>query len=273
LGRQYPNDVRPEIPNNLRTSPVALRHWLRERIDAIQTGEAAHTPTIATGWRTVDKALPGGGLRRGMIHEWFGIEASTPDTSENAPSARREWIPPLLILAHLADRATTINGQAERGWCVWIGARIWPAPHAIANALPRTLLVDPSTAADRLWAIDACLRCPGLVVIADGSALDTAATRRLQLAAESAGAISIIARPPHEIGCLSAAATRWRVAHATTGHADGAQRWKVKLFRCKGVASTVTHGSSVVLERNDVGAVVDVSPDVGERSGYASIAS
>ena len=59
-----------------------------------------------------------------------------------------------------------------------------------------------------LWAIDLA-RCTAVAaVVADGSRL--AATRRLQLAAESGSALVLCARPPEEIDHLSAATTRWR---------------------------------------------------------------
>jgi hypothetical protein len=72
----------------------------------------------------------------------------------------------------------------------------------------RSLFVDSRTEGDRLWAIDAALRCPGVVVVADGSSLNTAATRRLQLAAEATGTIAFLARPAHEVKSISVAATR-----------------------------------------------------------------
>ncbi|MCC6322944.1 MAG: hypothetical protein IT438_16090 [Phycisphaerales bacterium] len=263
----------------MRTDPAALRRWLRERIDAIEVGEAGTHETFSTGWRGLDEVLPSGGLRCGAIHEWFGLEPHAADPA--SPAIRGSWTPPLLILAHLAQRAASTRAG---GWSIWIGARIWPTTHALTCAgidgaddparLARTLLIDPPTAADRLWAIDAALRCPGVVVIADGSSLDTAATRRLQLAAESGGGIGLLARPPHERACLSVAATRWSVRHAALSSVPADRpRWEVQLVRCKGAPSLLTDGRSVVLERNDAGSVVDVSPEVGERSGRAAIAS
>ena len=100
--------------------------------------------------------------------------------------------------------------------------------------MQRSIFVDPPDGASRLWTIDLAARCPGVAaVVADGSGLDMAATRRLQLASEAGSALVLCARPPNEVDHLSAAATRWlvRCAPAT----DKAPRWIVELLRCKGV--------------------------------------
>jgi hypothetical protein len=52
--------------------------------------------------------------------------------------------------------------------------------------LDRSVFVDPATPAERVWAIELALRCAGVAaVIADGTALSMAESRRLQLAATS----------------------------------------------------------------------------------------
>lgn len=81
------------------------------------------------------------------------------------------------------------------------------------SLLACSLLLDARDHAERLWAVDVCLRSPAVAaVIVDASGFDMAATRRLQLAAESRqGALGLLVRPPHELSRLSAASTRWRV--------------------------------------------------------------
>ena len=154
------------------------------------------------------------------VHEWFGVAHTA-----------RSWAPPLGILLHLALRSL----EGSPGCVVWIGRRCWPYPHALNSAgLQRSIFVDPPDGASRLWTIDLAARCSGVAaVVADGSGLDMAATRRLQLASEAGSALVLCARPPNEVDRLSAAATRWlvRCAPAT----DKAPRWIVELLRCKGV--------------------------------------
>ena len=70
-------------------------------------------------------------------------------------------------------------------------------------------------------------------MIADASGLSMAATRRLQLAAESGRSLALLARPPGERHELSVATTRWLVGWQPTRL--GRPRWSIELFRCKGV--------------------------------------
>lgn len=117
-----------------------------------------------------------------------------------------------------------------------------------------SLFVDPGSgyaqAGQRLWAIDTALRCPSVTaIVADGSGLPMAATRRLQLAAAAGDALVLLARPPVEVGEVSAATTRWAVtrAHGTATEPGTEQqidgdlpsdaappRWRVELLRAKG---------------------------------------
>ncbi|MHC4421972.1 MAG: ImuA family protein, partial [Planctomycetota bacterium] len=154
------------------------------------------------------------------VHEWFGVAHHV-----------HGWTPPLGILLHLALRSL----EGSSGCVAWIGRRCWPYPRVLNGAgLQRSIFVDPPDGASRLWTIDLAARCPGVAaVVADGSGLDMAATRRLQLSAEAGSALVLCARPPNEVDRLSAAATRWRVRCApATGRAP---RWIVELLRCKGV--------------------------------------
>jgi hypothetical protein len=101
-----------------------------------------------------------------------------------------------------------------------------------SSLLFRSLFIHPPDDASRLWAIDLALRSSAAsVVIADGSKLKMAESRRLQLAAERGRALALLARPSWEGAELSAAATRWRV-HRTPSPSS-APRWIVELLRCK----------------------------------------
>ncbi len=207
-------------------------------------------PALATGW-----ALGKGRLRRGAIHEWFGADTA---------GARSDWTPPLAVLTHLARRALLASeAMAEREAVLWIGRRVWPYPCTLlgdfevrdvasgerfatlelervvspaASALfARSLFVDPPDASQRLWAIDAALRCPSVAaVVGDASTFDMASTRRLQLAAEAGKGLGLLVRPPRDEGELSAAATRWRIRRALPVEGNARPRWTLELLRCKG---------------------------------------
>jgi len=122
----------------------------------------------------------------------------------------------------------------------------------------RSLFVDTGDDdSRRLWAIDTALRSPGVTaIVADGSRLGMAATRRLQLAAAASAErgddapLALLARPTGEAGEISAATTRWmvrRIARRADGRGDVGHerqghepqrheepRWSLDLMRVKG---------------------------------------
>ncbi len=200
---------------------------------------------LATGLNEIDHVL-GGGLQAG-VHEWYGRKfeirnskfeekrhRGTPARRDLAPGQRHEGVignlqsdrpstivnrqfVPLCIFVHLAWRALEANPSR---WIIWVGKKCFPYPAVLARdsgrdlrLLQRSLFVRAESLADRVWVADLAVRC-GLAgaVIADGSSLDMAATRRLQLAAKSRGAFIFLARPPQDLDKLSAASTRWMIA-------------------------------------------------------------
>ncbi len=213
----------------------------------------------------VDPGWEGPSLARGMIHEWF--------VGGLIESSRNDW-PPLGILAHLAARA--LEGEPGVGGRVlWIGRRCWPYPPALAAFSPvllrRSVFVEaPHTPpAARVWAIDAALRCPAITaVVADGSGLDIAATRRLQLAAHAGRALALIARPFREIQELSTAATRWVVGRRVFAGRPG---WTVELVRRKGVGHLMEVGWRCGLEWDHASGVVGVPADVVRGPGAEAV--
>jgi len=171
------------------------------------------------------------------VHEWFGVaDSSFMPRMPRMPRMSR-WIPPLGILLYLARRS--LGCSDGHAGVVWIGRRCWPflqglSPDDRRVLLQQSIFIDPPDDMSRLWAIDLAARCPAVAaVVADGSRLDMAATRRLQLAAEAGSALVLCARPPEEIDHLSAATTRWRVRCASSS--DKIPRWNVELLRCKGM--------------------------------------
>jgi protein ImuA len=204
----------------------------------------ARPEVLSTGIPPIDIFLPQNGLKLGCTHEWFGWEDQGPS----------HWFSPLTILAALALRAF-IQVPSAAGLAIWIGRRVWPSPAVLEGVgrgggrgggqgvLGRSLFLDPSDTGSRLWAIDQCLRCPDVrVVVADGSGLDMAASRRLQLAAESnpnpvpLRPLVLLARPPRERPpkTISAAETRWVVKPELPPAPGPFPCWRVELLRCKG---------------------------------------
>jgi len=269
---------------------------------------------LPTGWTGVDDGLLGGGLACGAVHEWFGVEGGGGEDSGGGGSSPafgrddRLLLPPLAILSHLAFEAVARDGHRL---AVWVGRRCRPYLRSLVREgggdrrlLHRSIFVDPANDAERLWAIDLAARCLGVAaVVADGSGLDMAASRRLQLAAQATGggALVLLARPACELATLSAAATRWRVVPVpppdpedrpgleemnAPGRRHGlslslpspSPRWTVELLRCKGVQPLNSGGgrdrfrlpAQFTLEFNRAKGTVAVPADVVDQSRQAS---
>lgn len=214
--------------------------------------------------------LPSRGVGRsvevawGGLHEWFGLDVE-------GEAAKGLWLPPLSLLTGLAARA--IEEASAGGWMVWIGQRCWPYPGALADLrgggalLHRSLFVEAPDAQARQWALEVSLRSRGIAaVVADGSGLSMAATRRAQLAAREGGGLALLARPMRDLVSISAAATRWRVAPSPSPRPE--PRWIVELLRCKGWRPSDGPGVWAV-ERDRAQGIVAVPAHMDDGSGSA----
>lgn len=183
-----------------------------------------------------------------------GVTEETGATREEATS----------IVLCLSSAISAPLREISPGRICWIGRACWPYPRLLFDDRPGesrlytdSVFIDPPDLQSRLWAIDLALRTPGVsIVIADGSGLSMAATRRLQLAAasraagtqraasegarrEGSGGVNgtagspsrgsgaawcMLVRPPHELTQLSAAATRWLIRRASLDTSSHAMR-------------------------------------------------
>jgi protein ImuA len=269
------------MPAVVQINQAEILRKLREQLAADRP--AAARRAVKTGWPATDETLPRGGLACGAVHEWLGVSAgndhnaSARDTDlHNAPqnaSPRRTWTPPLGLMIHLARRMATDAADALRSApsarrIAWIGPKIWPYPIALCGGasplLSASLFIRVERADDRLFAALLVLRSRGAgVVVIDGSGLDLTATRRLQHAAEAGGALCLLARPPWEQDCLSAAQTRWRVRAAPSWNRNR-QRWIVELLRCKGLPPARSEAGRLwMLERDHATGDVVMAAELG----------
>jgi protein ImuA len=204
---------------------------LRHRIRAFETGGGAVRPVFRPGLDAIDRALPGGGLARGAVHEILGAGGDEEDGALPAAFAA-------LALRRLEGVVFWCTGAADLG-----------APGLAAFGLGPERLVIARTRRneDALWAAEEGLRAEGVAaVVAEVSTLPDVAGRRLQLAAEAAGRPLFAIRRWREASRAarererpSAAATRWRVAALPSlpppGEPGvGCPRWRVDLVRCRG---------------------------------------
>ncbi len=141
-------------------------------------------------------------------------------------------------LAALRARARPIVWVSEQQRTATHGA----VPSAALNAFAKGALrldVEARRTADALWAVEEAVASgvAGLV-IADLSAVDFTATRRLALAA-SRHQVPVILLLPWQTEGASAAAARWRISSMPSApnrfdsRAPGATRWRARLERCR----------------------------------------
>lgn len=202
----------------MTASPATLTQ-LRSRIAALEgIGREAVAGMVSLGLGRLDQALPWGGLPRGCLHEVAPVVAAdgVEDGAATAFAA--------MLLGRLA---------AERLRPVlWVGGRedlYAPGLAALGLAPERLLVVRSVKPAERLWAMEEAVRCPGLAaVLAETKGLDLTAARRLQLAARASGVTLLALNRGAPVGV---AVTRWRI-HSLAS--EGAWRWRVELARCRG---------------------------------------
>ena len=164
-------------------------------------------------------------------------------------------------VAALADRL------ADGGALAAVGARGLPPAWARLGA-GRVLLIRPGSDRDRLWAVERCLRCPGLAATAAflPAGVDPVAARRLALAAAAGGGGGALVRP--------AAAGRepcWADVRLEVAPAPGPgprdrdtlrPRWRVRALRARGRAAEELSGDlsrGVTFELTDDARLVPVA--------------
>ena len=237
---------------------------LLQTIDSLREGiaiEPTHQRSMTIGVPSIDDAI-GGGLACGL-HEWFGIAGAHANFKGRSL--------PIEIPVYLARRVRQTRDTAP--WVIWIGRRCFPYPHLLADERDQdqslfnhAVFVDAETPSDRLWSIEQAMDSPVIgVVVADGSRFNMAATRRIQLRAQTHGTFVFVGRPLAELSELSAAQTRWLIRYERS-HACGRAlfvnpRWRVKLLRCKGMRS-LAEGNGWVLERDRATRVLRLSAEV-----------
>jgi protein ImuA len=206
---------------------------LRDRIRALEAGSAGAARTLPFGAPAIDAALPGGGLALGALHE---IASVGRDEEEGTLAA--------------AFAAGILARLAAEGPVLWVLAAhdLYGPGLALGGLAPADLVVASGHKdAEILWAMEEALRSPGLAaVVGEVGVLDTTASRRLQLAAESSGVTAFVIRrwrtgaiAAQQRAAPIAAATRWRVEPAPGALAPGEPgvgrpRWRLELRRCRG---------------------------------------
>ncbi|WP_284947393.1 ImuA family protein [Acidisoma cladoniae] len=183
----------------------------------------------------IDRHLPGGGLRLGGLH----------DVADAGPGLEHGTAAVLMvagILARLPGPVLWVTEQRDL---------FAPALAHVGLDPNRVLHVEAGRDAARsvLVAMEEGLRHPGFAgIVGEVRRLDSTASRRLQLAAETSGVTVFTlrrSRTPDDPALMTpiAALTRWRIARQSAGpplpHAPQVRGlapavWRIDLIRCRG---------------------------------------
>jgi len=209
----------------MNKSKQALLEAIRRRM--AQGSALARPKPLALA--AVDDALKGG-LARAALHEVAAAD-------HRATPAAFGFL--LALAASFASPAGTLVWVAEKKERWNFGVPYGPGLVTLGLDPGAFVFVRCERAKDALWAMEEALRVGGtdVCVGARPKAMDLTASRRLQLAAENAGAPILLFRA-HDDGNQSVAVTRWRVA-PLPGSRDRFgflehPRWRVSLERARG---------------------------------------
>jgi protein ImuA len=197
---------------------------LRRQLAALEQGSRAGA-VLPFGVPAIDTALPGGGLALGAMHE---LEGATGEEEDGAVAA-----------AFLAGILARLSPERPVLWCLKR-----PDLHAPGLALfglspQRLILARALNGPEILWVMEEGLRSAALAaVVGEITEVSMTATRRLQLAAESAGVTGFMLRRQTS-AAASSAVTRWRItalpgSPAVGEPGVGRAQWQVELLRCRG---------------------------------------
>ena len=202
--------ARAELIRDLREK---LRRWEgRER-------GSAGAPVLSTGLPDLDRLLPQHGLAPGTLWEWLSAGAGAGSATLT-----------LRVAARMQEQGETLVVIDER--------REFYPPAAAQRGidLERTVVVQPASARDALWAWEQALRSPAACTVWGWlERLDDRSFRRLQLAAEAGGSLGLLLRPDACRRQTSWAEARLLVsALPRQDSATPGRRLRVELLHCRG---------------------------------------
>jgi hypothetical protein len=168
---------------------------LRRQVGQWEVSSLSEEATFSSGMAGLDRLLPGGRLRYGMLTEWLSGLARNGTATLSLLCAREACRPGGVLV--VIDRLQTFYPPAAAAWGIDLG---------------RLIIVRPRSARDELWAAAQALRSPAVAAVwAMIDRLDSHAFRRLQLAAQAGRTLGLLLRPGYVRGQPSWADVRLEV--------------------------------------------------------------
>jgi protein ImuA len=201
---------------------------LRERIGRLEGGAARAKTVLPFAVPEMDRALPGGGLAFGALHEVAGGGGGTVDGAAAA-----------LFVAGVAARS-----RGKVLWCMTRPDLFFPAISQAGLHPDRVVWCESDKEEEVLSAMEEGLSFGAFsAVIGELVRLPMSASRRLQLAAEKSGTMGIALRrwrrqnEASDYGQPTASTTRWRISTLPSERLPvagvGRARWLAELMRVK----------------------------------------
>lgn len=175
----------------------------------------AERSSISTGCEVLDRLLPQGGWLRGSLVEWLSESPGGGAGTLALVAAREAYAQGGAVV--VIDRTGTFYPPAAAAWRL---------------DLASTIVVSPASDKDEQWALDQSLRCEHTAaVLAWPRRLDGRTFRRLQLAAESSGAVGLLVRP-----ATAQREPSWADVRLAVSPRASPAGWQlcVRLLRCRG---------------------------------------
>ena len=177
-----------------------LMEGLRRQLSRWRAKDTADEAVFSCGAEAIDRLLPGGGLRHGMLIEWVGAQENSRAGERQSGRSYCSTALPLccsstatlgLLAAREACREGGVLVVVDRAQTFYP-----PAAAAWGIDLERLIVVHPQNGRDELWAAVQALRSPVVAALwANIERLDSRAFRRLQLAAEAGRTLGALVRP------------------------------------------------------------------------------
>src|SRR6516165_12213270 len=124
---------------------------LRERIQRIERSAATAHGVLPFGIEAIDRALPGGGLARGALHEILGMGGDEEDGA--------------LAAAFAAGIIGRLGAGGNVLWCLPRTDLYGPGLAACGLDPGCLVLVRAARDAEILWAMEEGLRAPGIAAV------------------------------------------------------------------------------------------------------------
>lgn len=225
--------------SGITTRQQTIQHLAQQlrQVERTRKRPGAGGESLSTGIPGLDRLLPERGFPPGTLVEWLSSGTGSGTGT---------------LAFQIAANILRKNEN-----CVVIDPHQTFFP--VASGVDRMIVVHPLNEREALWAWEQSLRCSGVAVVMGWlDQLPNQTYRRLQLAAETGGAMGFLLRPAIHRSQPAWADVRFRVESLPTKELDSGRRLTVEMVHCRGRAG----GGILKLDMDDETGDVRVVPEL-----------